>query len=76
MCLYIYFKPRENNEERLTCIRAVPYDQQLETEILNLYIRGKKIKRVQSTRFLGVIIDENLSWEVQIDELHKNFCQA
>lgn len=70
-CVHIYFKPRENNIERKTCIRAVPYDVQRETEILNLFINGKKIKRVTSTRFLGVIIDENLSWEEQVEELYK-----
>lgn len=69
-CVYIYFKPRENSNERKTCMRAVPYDVQRETEILNLYIQDRKIKRVTNTRFLGVIIDENLSWEPQVQELY------
>ena len=50
-CVYIYFKPRENNMERKTCMRAVPYEVQRETEILNLYINGIKIKRVSTTKF-------------------------
>ena len=37
-CVYIYFKPRENNIERKTCMRAVPYDVQRSMEILNLHI--------------------------------------
>ena len=75
-CVYIYFKPRENNSERKTCIRAVPYQLQRENEILNLYLQGTKIKRVSKTRFLGVIIDENLSWEDQIVELHKKLLSS
>lgn len=75
-CTYIYFKPRENNTERSTCTRAVPYSVQREKEILNLYINGTKIKRVSSTRFLGIIIDENLSWEDQINQVHKKLLSS
>ena len=75
-CVYMYFRPRENNSERLSCIRAIDYDTQRETEILNLYIQGRKIKRVQSTKFLGVIIDEDLSWEKHIEELHKKLLSS
>ena len=76
-CNYIYFKPRvQNNTEHSTCARAVPYNVQREKEIFNLCIDGTKIMRVSSTRFLGIIIDENLSWEEHIDQVHKKLLSS
>ena len=44
---------------------------------LKITIEGKSINQVSSTKFLGVIIDENLSWAAHINMLHqkisKNF---
>ncbi len=75
-CVHMYFRPRENNSERLSCMRSVSYETQCKTEILNLYINGRKIKRVRSTRFLGVVIDDKLSWEDHITELHKKLISS
>jgi hypothetical protein len=32
----------------------------------NLYINGKRIQRVESTKFLGILLDSNLSWSEHI----------
>ena len=38
----------------------------LKKEQLNIYFRGKSIFRVNSTKFLGVIIDDKLKWTAHI----------
>ena len=48
----------------MTCARATTYDGSL-----NISINGQKIKQVDKVKFLGVIIDENLSWDDQIKHL-------
>ena len=48
---YIIFKPRQKKNN---------YDQ------FSLYIRNTLIERKSSTKFLGVIIDENLNWKEHI----------
>jgi hypothetical protein len=39
--------------------------------VMNLTIGGKIIKRVSSCKYLGVFIDEKLSWDVHIDSIYK-----
>ena len=39
-------------------------------------INGKEILRVTETKFLGVIIDENLTWDAHIKSLGKNLQAA
>jgi hypothetical protein len=65
-CVYMYFRPNLNNQERLTCARSKPYNS-----IFNLYVNGKKLKIVDKTRFLGVIIDDKLNWDHHIEYLEK-----
>ena len=36
---------------------------------LHLYFKNKKINRVSKTKFLGMIIDEKLSWNPHVDQL-------
>ena len=38
---------------------------------LKLYYRNKEIYRVSNTKFLGVFVDEKLSWNNHIDNLCK-----
>ena len=61
---YMYFRPRHDNAERQTCARARPFGSEL---ILKLC--GKKLKKVDKVKFLGVIIDDKLNWEDQIDHI-------
>ena len=60
---YIHFSPHIN---RMTCARVRPFTK---TNNLNLYLGGKLLKKVDKVKFLGVIIDEELSWEGHIDHL-------
>ena len=53
-CYFMHFKP--NLYSRNICARADPYDPQSK-----LYLNGRQVKRVTSIKFLGVIIDENLT---------------
>ena len=63
-CAHIYFRPNLNNTERLTCARIIPHNERL-----TIAVNGKKIKQVDKIKFLGVIIDENLTWDDQIKHL-------
>ena len=60
-CTYIHFRSGYNNKERLTCARARPYGNEP-----TLSLNGTKLKKVDQTRFLGIIIDENLTWDSHI----------
>ncbi|NRB82093.1 MAG: hypothetical protein HRU38_26155 [Saccharospirillaceae bacterium] len=62
--VYMHFRPRLNNNERLTCARA--RDQATE---MFLKLEGCKLKKVDKVKFLGVIIDDKLTWEPQIEHL-------
>ena len=63
-CCYMHFRPRHNNEERRTCARVRPFGSEL-----NLQLCGKKLKKVDKVKFLGVIIDDQLNWEAQVSHL-------
>ena len=63
-CCYMHFRPRQNNEERRTCARVRPFGSEL-----CLKLCGKKLKKVDKVKFLGVIIDDQLNWEAQINHL-------
>ena len=60
----MYFRPRHNNEERQTCARVREFGSEL---ILKLC--SKKLKKVDQVKFLGVIVDDKLSWEAQLDHV-------
>ena len=65
-CIYMYFRPRLNNNERKTCarIRVVGSDHLL---LLN----GQKIKKTDKARFLGIVIDENLNWDMHLEHIEQ-----
>ena len=60
---YIHFSPYTN---RMACARVRPF---VKNNNLNLYLYGKLLKKVEKVKFLGVVIDEELSWEAHIDHL-------
>ena len=64
-CCYIHFQP-DLSRTKQTCARARPYDRECK-----LLLNKCQLKKVQSTKFLGVIIDQGLTWEAQIDHLEK-----
>ena len=63
-CAHMYFRPTLNNNDRMTCARAMSFNDRL-----SISVNGQKIKQVDKVKFLGVIIDENLSWDEQIKHL-------
>ena len=64
-CCYIHFQP-DLSRAKQTCARARPYDRECK-----LSLNECQLKKVQSTKFLGVIIDEGLTWEAHIEHLEK-----
>ena len=62
--VHMHFRPNLNASERLTCARARPYGSE---NVLK--IGEHKLKKVDKVKFLGVIIDDKLNWESQIENL-------
>ena len=53
---------------------VIGFCQRLQTQAevsIQAHIEGKEIKRVDSSKFLGLTIDENLSWSKHIDNISK-----
>ena len=66
--VFIHFCPHCNSTERQTCARA-----RVEK---SLKLANHRLKRVTEVKFLGVIIDENISWEPQINHLKKKLISS
>ena len=66
--VFIHFPPHCNGTERQTCARA-----RVEK---SLKLANHRLKRVTEVKFLGVIIDENISWEPQINHLKKKLISS
>ena len=64
-CCYIHFKPNISKNQ-----------QSLPDETLCLQIDGFPIKKTKATKFLGVIIDEDLSWQPHITALRRKLNYA
>ena len=63
---YIHFKPNINIKERLSCARTQTHVTHTQH---SLHIGVTKLKKVDKARFLGVIIDEKLTWDDHINYL-------
>ena len=59
--VYMHLLPHFNHSQRQTCARTRIYK--------SLKFANYKLKRVTDVEFLGVIIDDRLSWEPQIKQL-------
>ena len=66
--VYIYFRPHLNNSERETCARS-----RLRR---TLKIGSHILKLVTHVKFLGVIINEHLSWDYHLDYLKKKLLSS
>ena len=64
-CCYLHFKPNTKKSQENT-----------DNLNLNLYIYGRKVKKVSSTKFLGVHIDDQLNWECHIKECKRKLNYA
>ena len=66
--VYMHFRPSYNIIERLTYPRTSQYGQE---NVLS--IAEHKLKRVDTVRFLGILIDEKLNWEPHIEYFVSKF---
>ena len=67
-CCFVHFQPKFTYDE--TCARTRPFTLGKD-ESRSIFINGQEIKKVSSTKFLGIIIDENLNWNAHRDHLVK-----
>ena len=69
-CCYMYFKP-PSRKHFGTCARTRPYKR-----IPKITINGHTIKEVDQTKFLGITIDNKLTWLPHVETLHKKLKSA
>ena len=67
-CCYIHFRPTSESDD--TCARTRPFADK-DDKSRAIFIGGNKIKKVNSAKFLGVIIDEQLNWDQHVQHLTK-----
>ena len=67
-CCFIHFKPQFEFDE--TCARVRPFANE-DDKSRAIFINGKKICKVSSTKFLGIVIDEQLNWTAHVEYLRK-----
>ena len=67
-CVYMHFEPKV--ELKFTCARTQIYLGKTHPSNC-IYINNTPIPKVKETRFLGIIIDDKLSWSSHINYLHK-----
>ena len=60
---YMHFKPTLDRV-KLTCARILCFDINL-----NVKLNGTKLNKAKSNKVLGVVIDDPLSWEPQVEYL-------
>ena len=75
-CCFIHFEPPRIYKARTggTCARTREYRRKADCP--KIKINGHVIKEVTSTKFLGVIIDNKLSWVPHIEALYKKLKSA
>ena len=59
----LHFKPTLDRVKH-TCARICCFDTNL-----NIKLIGAKLSKVKATKFLGVVIDDQLTWEPQVEYL-------
>ena len=60
----MHFRPNLNIYERMRCARSQVYNK-----AYTLSVNGQKIRKVDKVKFLGVFIDDQLSWDYQIEHI-------
>ena len=63
-CAFMYFRPNLNIYDRMICARSQVYNK-----AYTLSVNGQKIRKVDKVKFLGVFIDDQLSWDYQIEHI-------
>ena len=75
-CCFIHFEPPAETKKRIrgTCVRSRVYvPKKLQPK---LYLNDTVIKEVNSAKFLGIIIDNELSWVPHLEYLCKKLKSA
>ena len=57
------------NVDKTSCMIFKTKNKQVDLSDINIHMAGINIPIVQKTKFLGVILDDNLSWKYHIDEV-------
>ena len=70
---YMHFKPTA--EFDTTCARVRPFSLP-SYRTRTVYVNNVMISKVSSTKFLGIVIDDKLSWEAHLDYLVKKLCSC
>ena len=60
----MYFRPNLNIYDSMICARSQVYNK-----AYTLSVNGQKIRKVDKVKFLGVFIDDQLSWDYQIEHI-------
>ena len=68
-CCFMHFQSKAFSESE-NCSSTVPFvgNNYVSKAI---YINSRKLKEVRDTKFLGVILDNELDWSCHIHELNK-----
>ena len=70
-CVYMHFRPRFSHDERKSCARTRVVGSEKQ-----LFINNNKIRKTNKARFLGIIIDENLNWDMHLENLEQKLNSA
>ena len=68
-CCYIHFKPKRTKN-------IMNQNEDCEGNDEKLNINGHEIPEVESTKYLGIVIDNKISWVPHIETLHKKLKSA
>ena len=63
------------NASKTNCMVLGTPHKTSKTNDVNIILDGVTLERVNTTKFLGVIIDDNLTWKHHIDGLTKTICR-
>ena len=72
-CCYMHFEPSNDKSEH--CSRTTPFVSNSDVS-KTIYINNSPIRKVTSTKFLGVIIDDKLNWSAHMEYLIKKLRSA
>ena len=72
-CYFMYFEP--NNSTSNNCSRSIPFVSNSH-KTKSIYINGKPLKEVSEIKFLGVVINNKLSWSPHIEYLTEKLRSA
>ena len=73
-CCFMHFRPKAFSESE-NCSRTVPFVGNNHVSKA-IYINGQQLKEERDTKFLGVILDNELDWSCHIHELNKKLRSA